>query len=276
MKKNKSRFQRFITVIPFGVQRFMFYRGRRLYGLLVEVVSRPGVLAAVTSKIAERGLDITYCSTRTVKADERGLILLFIDFTDSEIEPTTLARELEELEPIVDVKLIKPKFEGFISDDVSFPLLLDSLRAIILDETALRGLLVSFREHLGTGGEAMLYHLGVEVGAMRAAHLFEKAESIGILDLGGKCQILSNILTSLGYGIFKPVKLHREPPQAILRVYRSIECELGRGAKQPYSQFIRGMLAGFATHCFKRPMIATETRCIAMGDPYCEFEVKPR
>jgi len=36
------------------------------------------------------------------------------------------------------------------------------------------------------------------------------------------------------------------------------------------------MLAGFATHCFKRPMIAVETRCIAMDDLYCEFEVKPR
>ena len=276
MKKNKSRLQKFITVIPFGVQRFMFYRGRRLYGLLVEVVSRPGVLAAVTGKIAERGLDITYCSTRTVKADERGLILLFIDFTDSDIEPTTLAGELRELESIVDVRLIKPKFEGFISDDVSFPLLLDSLRAIILDETALRGLLVSFREHLGTGGEAMLYHLGMEVGAIRASHIFEKAESIGVLDLRGKCQIIFNVLTSLGYGIFEPVKLDREPPQAILRIHRSIECELGRGAKRPYSQFIRGMLAGFATHCFNRPMIAIETRCIAMGDPYCEFEVKPR
>jgi len=121
LKKNKSRFQEFITVIPFGVQRFMFYRGRRLYGLIVEAISRPGVLAAVTDKIAKRGLDITYCSTRTVKAAERGLILLFIDFTDSDIEPTTLARELRELEPIVDVRLIKPKYEGFISDDVSFP-----------------------------------------------------------------------------------------------------------------------------------------------------------
>ena len=262
-------------MIPFGIQRFMFYRGRRLYGLIVEAISRPGVLAAVTDKIAKRGLDITYCSTRTVKAAERGLILLFIDFTDS-IEPTTLARELRELEPIVDVRLIKPKFEGFISDDVSFPLLLDSLRAIILDETALRGLLVSFREHLGTGGEAMLYHLGMEVGAMRAAHLFEKAESIGVLDLRGKCQIILNVLTSLGYGIFEPVKLDREPPKAILRIHRSIECELGRGARRPYSQFIRGMLAGFATHCFNRPMIAVETRCIAMDDPYCEFEVKPR
>jgi len=81
-------------VIPFGVQRFMFYKGRRLYGLVVKAISRPGVLAAVTSKIAEKGLDITYCSTRTVKAAERGLILLFIDFTDSDIEPTTLAGSL--------------------------------------------------------------------------------------------------------------------------------------------------------------------------------------
>ncbi len=59
-------------MIPFGVQRFMFYKGRRLYGPVVKAISRPGVLVAVTSKIAEKGLDVTYCSTRTVKAAERG------------------------------------------------------------------------------------------------------------------------------------------------------------------------------------------------------------
>ena len=137
---------------PFGIQRFMFYRGRQLCGLVVEAISRPGVLAAITGEIAGRGLDITYCSTRTVRAAERGLILLFIDLTGSEVDPSTVARELEALEPVVKAEVITPKVEGFISDDVSFPLLLDSLRAIILDETALRGLLISFREHISAPG----------------------------------------------------------------------------------------------------------------------------
>jgi hypothetical protein len=36
-------------VNPFSVQRFMFYEGRKLFGFIVEVISRPGVLAAVAS-----------------------------------------------------------------------------------------------------------------------------------------------------------------------------------------------------------------------------------
>ncbi|RLI15815.1 hypothetical protein DRO49_05240 [Candidatus Bathyarchaeota archaeon] len=49
----------------------------------------------------------------------------------------------------------------------------------------------------------------------------------------------------------------------------------GEGGETAIQPIHKGMLAGF-THCFNRPMIAVETRCIAMGDPYCEFEVKPR
>ena len=71
---------------PFAVDRFMFYSGRRLYCLIVEVVSRPGVLASVTSLIADRGLDIAYCSTRAARASDKGVIRLFIDFTDTRIE----------------------------------------------------------------------------------------------------------------------------------------------------------------------------------------------
>jgi len=33
------------------------------------------------------------------------------------------------------------------------------------------------------------------------------------------------------------------------------------------------MLAGYASALFDRDMMARETRCIAVGDPYGEFEV---
>ncbi|RLI05188.1 hypothetical protein DRO24_06110 [Candidatus Bathyarchaeota archaeon] len=67
----------------------------------------------------------------------RGVILLFIDFTDSETRPQELAEELERLDFIRKVKLITPKYESFIVDDVSFPLMGESERAILM-ESALK------------------------------------------------------------------------------------------------------------------------------------------
>ncbi len=263
-------------MIPFGIQRFMFYRGRRLYGLVIEAISRPGVLADVTRIIADRGLDITYCSTKTVKAEERGIILLFLDFTESDTEPEELAECLRSLEFIERVEMIRPTLEGFIADIVTFPLAINSSRAVIMDENTLRGLFLGFRERLGSGGEAMLYHLGLEAGRNRAEYIDRMAAEIGIEGLREKVEIVSGVFRSLGYGIMELIDLREDPPYANIRLHGSIECELGRGAGRPFSQFLRGAIAGFASALFNTNMFALETRCIAQGDPYCEFEVTPR
>jgi len=54
----------------FNLQRYMFYIGRDLHGLLVRAISLPGVLAKLSSIIADRGLNILYCSTTA--AEEHG------------------------------------------------------------------------------------------------------------------------------------------------------------------------------------------------------------
>jgi len=263
-------------VISFGIHRFMFYRGRRLYGLVIEAISRPGVLADVTRIIADRGLDITYCSTKIVKAEERGMILLFLDFTESDAEPDELVECLRSLEFIERVEVIRPTFEGFIADMVTFPLTINSSRAVIMDENILRGLFLGFRERLGSGGEAMLYHLGLEAGRNRAEYVDRMAVKIGIEGLRERIEIVSGVFRSLGYGIMELLDLREEPPYVNIRLHSSIECELGRGAGRPFSQFLRGAIAGFTSVLFDRDMFALEKRCIAQGDPYCEFEVTPR
>jgi len=99
----------------FDVERFMFYKGRRLYGFLIHAVSRPGGLASITGKFAELGLDITYFTTSAATAGREGSIVLFVDFTKTELDPRVLAEELEGIEPVTDVALITPKVEGFIA-----------------------------------------------------------------------------------------------------------------------------------------------------------------
>jgi len=264
-------------VNSFNVERFMFYEGRRLYGFRVEALSRPGVIAAVSTLIAERGLDITYFSSAgSYKLGEPGEIIFFIDFTDSDVKPETLAMELKALDVVTRVELIRPRYEGFIADTASFPIRMGRRRAIILSESALRGLLIEFRRRLGSGGEAMLYHIGREVGAERARNICEMTERIGATGLRDKFDIGVSLLQCMGYGIPEILELRMDPPYLRERLHRCIECELGRGSNRPFSHFVRGIIAGYASELFKINMIAEETRCIAIGDPYCEFEVKPR
>lgn len=255
----------------------MVYQGRRLYGFRVEGFSKPGIIAVIASLIADKGLAITYFSTtRATRRGEWGGCIFFIDFTGSDIEPEDLAEELRSLEFVERVEVIKSRFEGFIVDEVSFPIMLGPHRAIILSEPALRGFLIDFREHLGSGGEAMLYHIGRAVGAERARHVNELAERIGVSKLEDKITIGALIFKSLGYGIPEILEFSEHPPYLRVRVYHCIECELGGEAAHPFSHYVRGIISGYTSELFKQDLLAMETKCLALGDPYCEFELKPR
>jgi len=262
-------------VIPFQVQRLLYRQGRRLYGIIVEAFSKPGVLALISSMLAERNLDIIYC-TAIAAEDKRGGIIFLVDFTDSDAMPQSVAEELKSLEFIEDVTIIEPIVDGFLIDDATFPIMLGRRRALILDDGMLRGIFISFRERLGSGGEAMLYHLGLEAGRSRGRHAAMLAQRVGIKSLDKGLETVAKALKALGYGIIEFIELQENPPRARVRIYNSIECELGRGAGHPFSQYIRGLITGIASEFFKREMTAREVKCIAMGDPYCEFELKPR
>ena len=46
-------------------------------------------------------------------------------------------------------------------------------------------------------------------------------------------------------------------------------------SKEPSSHMFRGMLAGVIEEIANRQVISLEEKCIAKGDPYCQFVVKP-
>ena len=169
--------------MSFGIERFMFYSGRKLYGFLVTKISIPGALAKVASIIAEKGLDIVCSSFSATERGKIGTMLFFIDFTGIDLKPEALAREIEALDFVKEVKIIKPRAEGFIADTLSFPITLGPQRAIIMSEAGLRGLRVDIRERIGTGAEVILYFTGFEVGREWAKYYGNMAESIGIRDL---------------------------------------------------------------------------------------------
>lgn len=49
----------------------------------------------------------------------------------------------------------------------------------------------------------------------------------------------------------------------------------GTGAKspKPSCHFTRGLVSGACQHLLGRPTACEETKCVALGDPYCQFEV---
>jgi len=202
--------------------------------------------------------------------------LSFVDLTDADVSAEELADEVRRIRGVKDVKVISPKIEGFIADDFSCILKMGSDRCIILRKQGYKGLITNIREKFGTGGEAFLYYIGFETGVEYGKSHRGMGLKLGIVDpIKIYRDISASLFNSVGFGRMEVVKISANPLEATIRVYDSFECELGVGTGKTYSHLIRGMHAGVLTALFSRKMKAEETKCIAKGDPYCEFKVKP-
>ena len=60
----------------------------------------------------------------------------------------------------------------------------------------------------------------------------------------------------------------------IIRHDKLWECEVQKGlVDKPASHLLRGVLAGFFKELLGKRVDVNETKCIALGDPYCQFEI---
>ncbi len=96
------------------------------------------------------------------------------------------------------------------------------------------------------------------------------------LGLKGK-ELLVEILKAYqagGWGKVKLIEYDLRRNRIVLRLYNSIECKIFRKADNLVSQFIRGHLSGLLSGLLKADVRVMESRCIARGDPYCEFHME--
>ncbi len=79
-----------------------------------------------------------------------------------------------------------------------------------------------------------------------------------------------------GWGVFKLVEVDFDRGVAVVNAFDNFECTLHRGeGGEPYSQYVRGDLAGLFSEVFGSKVDAVETQCIVQGAPFCRFEIAP-
>ena len=197
-------------------------------------------------------------------------VILFLDITGKMDVAANILMDFKKFSSFERIELIKPIKDGFIVDPYSFPLLFVCEWAVIFRKTTYKTFLMKMREKYGVSFEAILYVTGFEIGH-NAYHSHKKlfGDNPNVL-LNAGCELFK----ALGYGILEFVKFKHG--KAINRVYNNFECELSRNSGKPSSHFIRGMIAGWdvaSWNVHMNKIRVTEMKCIAKGDPYCEFHV---
>ncbi|MGB9741216.1 MAG: V4R domain-containing protein [Candidatus Bathyarchaeales archaeon] len=199
-----------------------------------------------------------------------------MNLTDSDSTIDELVKEIRKIKGVENVQALHPVTEGLVADYIFTRLLLAGDRAIILRRPGYAGLITGIREQFGTAGETFLYYTGYESGIKYGKAHQEIAAQLGIKDPIDIMQKISiPLCTCMGLGKPEIIEATVNPPRVIVRLYDSFECELGPLAKRPFSNFFRGILAGLVAHLFSRKMDAKELKCIAKGDPHCEFKITP-
>ena len=92
-------------------------------------------------------------------------------------------------------------------------------------------------------------------------------------------EIMFNLAMMAGWGDWTLVKFNESQKSSIIQVRNSPVSEIIKEekiiTKCPVDALARGMHAGSAAVIFKDEVDAVETKCVAMGDRYCEFILKP-
>ncbi len=258
---------------PLNIGRFLiFNENQTICGLVIEARIERGVVRRLSEILGKFGIIVHFVQFSMTEAEASTVkALAFLDFSNSQVSPEELLERVKKQEAVLSVELIRPKKKGFISDTYFFPLVIANERVVVFRKSVYEALLNGIRKQFGTAGEAMLYYAGFNIGQQVYDEYVQIARSEEVEDLA---EVSKAINMTLGWGVADIVKVDKEMQVAIVRMYENFECELGRSSGKPYSHFYRGAIAGFFTKFFRKEAEVQETKCIAKGDPYCEFHIK--
>lgn len=248
-------------------------KNKKIYGFVIESKVDASALKKLSELAYGSGVVVRYIQFSMEEIDKPVLTAIaFLDFSEANISPEQVLNLIKSQSFVVDAKLIKPDRNGIFYDNYFFPLVIATNQRVVIFRKSIYGdLFTGIRKKFGSAGDVMLYYQGFTIGFNAYDEYVKAAGSENLEDL---IEVAKATNMTLGWGIIDNVKVDAKKGTAQLRIYGSFECELGKGSKEPYSQFYRGAIAGMFTRFFGKEVKVNETKCVAKGDAYCEFTVR--
>ncbi|MCS7104287.1 MAG: hypothetical protein NZ954_01820 [Thermofilaceae archaeon] len=267
LKKDKTPFSPYevgrVAIVP-GTSPFVFH-----VKFQPEALTAVGVLDRLVNVFAEKGVSILLLKVSAARMGEQVTAVLIADLKDKEKMAEELARELRQLPYVSEAVYAPPVVEGAAVDTFSFPLTMRGYRAVIFMSYIYEGLIVDGWSRFGTPYAILLYTVGY--GAGKRAY----KDHIKITGEPSVQKLCETLFQAVGFGRLEFVKIDDVKREAVFRVYDSFECQLFKGVGEIRGNFVRGLVAGWlsmhwgVTEEFE--VLAREVKCIAKGDPYCEY-----
>ena len=274
----KARARERKELLAYEVGRLVHLPGTRPYIFYLvfkhEALRAVGLLEKVARVFAELDTPILQLKTSVPYAGESLRVIVITDLAGRESLASKLAEMLRKIPTVLKVEYEEPLMDGWVLDTKSFPLRLFNERAILMNRAVYEGLIRSGWERFGSGYGQLLYIVGFEIGR------YVYGRYCSHLDRELMSKLALNLMQLMGYGIVDVVELDDSGFRAVVRVYDSFECELFRGVGEIRGNLVRGMLAGWLAERWGGlsfdQVTAREVKCIARGDPHCEYHITGR
>ena len=248
---------------------YLFKEDMDLVGFEVVLPNRPGALEFALSLVKKHDLNIIHIENCTFNK-KICRFFMAIDFTDKEVSPEDLLRDFKESKDYIVDAVISPNLKDIIFPSKFCVKDLGGMRAILLGLGNMKGIILGIKKEFGVeSGNSFLYHLGYDVGEetyeVYAVPREMKSFSDGIM-------LLKALVRGAGWA---DIIEYEETDDKIIISFEDLwECEIQKGlVDKPASHYIRGFLAGFFSNLLEKKVIVNETKCIAVEDPYCQFEI---
>ena len=256
---------------PYEISRVVYLPGTRPYIFYIEFSSEAiraiGILEKIVSIFTGRGIPILQIKISIAK---QARIHVFADLMGKEDKVYEIVKELERAPFVQAVWCEKPIADGIAVDEYFYPLILLGERAIIMRETIYKGFITGGWKSIGSPYAVLLYFSGFYAGH-EAYHTQKKL----VKNDKELLRLAEALFRMLGYGRLKFLYLNDDKKEARVQVYESFECGVFKEAKDVRGGLVRGLIAGWlaARWNIDNPdqILAKEVKCIAKGDPYCEY-----
>ncbi len=250
--------------------RMIKVNGKRIVWFSILMDNVPGMLEKVTDVFARYKANILWGMLHAAEKPDEAWWCFYTDLTN-----LNLQRIVEEVEGIPGVKYVfqgEDSFGNYMFDFYHTKITMNSEYLLIFRRKWLINLFEGIYRW-GSGGQVFVYTLGLK-GGEESYPYWRKVLGIDRAEL---TDAAIAILVMMGWISHGSATVDIDKGEAVVKLYGNFECEPFKNElKEPRSQFIRGVINGFFSSMFKAECETVETKCIAKGDPYCEFQVKTK
>ncbi len=245
-----------------------FHRpGKELYRFSIRLVDRPGAVTAVTNVVRSESINVLHLSGSAVSSRGYGILHMFAE--GPKLSADHLTEKLRAIDVVQEVRVESGEDGLLVGTALPVRSIESGERVLSLTSTYFFNMLDAIRDRMGTGGSVLIYEQGSNLGRAAFAGYFGK---VGVEWGRQHLEYAFRVWAAVGWGRVRSATIDPSGRSMRLRLEDGLECA-GRQAYAPYSQFYRGYLAGAGTVILGGEVTCTERKCLAMGDPACEFEI---